>query len=291
MNETRPTEQKPTPNRDLIKQWLEQNNSTPGKLAQNAGVPRNVVEHIVHDERHGDFSPRKMTPEYRKRMYEATRLDFFKTTPQLIAGESVDLTKLYGWQQDLLNWMADHNYNQAMLQKTSGLGQGTAAFYCTKPSFLTNMLDKNKQALYKLTRLESLKGDGMTASYTPGAPAQKTEPVQAPAPAPQAASQNGSIDSLVEQVRQLTAALTERLPVATRPETDTELVQRTVAIYSVFVQMLENYKTRPQAVEQLKTAIPAQHAGYLMSCLNALYSKDAFGKWVLQQPMPLEVRK
>lgn len=277
------------PNRELFKNWMEQNKRTVCKFADEAGVPRNVIQHFITDDRHGDFNPRKMSPEYRKRIYEKTRLDIFKTTPQLIAGERADISKLYAWQQDLLNWMADNNYNQAMLQKAAGLGQGNVAFYCTQPALLDKILRKNKEAIYKLTRIESLRGNGMTSCYTPGTPAasQQTQSGSAPAPAPS----NGSIDALVTEVKRLTEAVMDKLPTATRPETEAELVKRTVALYSVFVQTLEHYKTRQGAVEQLKEALPAQHAGYLMSCLNALYSKDAFNKWILQQPMPLEVRK
>jgi hypothetical protein len=277
-------------NKEAIKQYMTQNNHTIGDLARAAGVPRSVIAHMVDESASYDFNPRKMSPQYRKRLYAATKLEIFKTTPQLIAGENVDLSKLYAWQNDLLNWMADNGYNQAMLQKAAKLGQGNINSYCSRPNLLDKVLRRNREALYKITKLESLKGDGMTSSYTPGAPQETQQTGGAPAP-PSSHAGNGSIDALVTQVKILTAALMEKLPNANKPETDTELVQRTVAIYNAFVTTLEHYKTRPEAVEQLKQAIPAPNAGYLMSCLNALYSKDAFNKWILQQPMPLEVRK
>ena len=260
-------------NREKLKEWLNNNNYAPKSFSQESGVPRRIIYHYLYD-KSTDINPRNMKPEYRQRLYKLTRLDFLKTTPQMIAGQGVDISKLFSWQRDLLNWMAENCYNQGMLRRETGIAQGCINSYCNSPTL--KLCKKNRKALYRLTQLESLHGRRMLSKEKSRAPSQYDS--------------NG-IETLVSEVKNLAEYVRDRLPLAVRPETDTELVQRTVVLFNIFVETLEHYKTRQSAVSKLKNAVPAQSAGYLVSCLNGLYAKDAFNTWILQQPMPVGVKK
>ena len=265
-------------NKEIFRQWLKEAGHTPKTFSEETQIPHSALNHLLYGDQ--DFSPEKMTIENRNKLYQATKLEIFKTTPQMIAGKGVDLSKLNPWQIDLLNWMSDNAYNVNKLSIATNIPRTNIRLYCTVPCSPPRM-KKNRDALYNYTALANIESNGERRLYMP----KRDVPLE-PAPA----SLDGIVYSLVLEIKQLRTALVERLPIASRPETDTELVQRTVALFGAFVDTLENYKTRQNAVEQLKQAIPAQNAGYLISCLNALYQKDAFNKWMLQQPMPLGVK-
>jgi hypothetical protein len=261
-------------NRDDFRDWASANGYSPKRLADEAGVSVDLTERLFYDKTGTDFKPERMNPVYRSRLYNVTKHPMFKMTPAMIAGPKVDVSKLFRWQQELLQWMADNDVSRKEVARRAGIIPSNMNVYCTTPCDPDRLLKKNREALYKVTNLSSLNG----AAAVPPAVA---------AAAPVSVSLDDKLDKLVEAVKFLEQKVSGEQSVV--PASDADLVNRTIDALTRLVTAVEHYKTRPEAVELLRQSIPRKDMGYVVAALNGLYSSDDLGAWVLRTSKPIEV--
>ncbi len=251
-------------NREQFKLWTQEHGYTPQRVVNETGLPRGAIEHWFYGK--DDFEPSKIKPEYRAKLYALTNLEIFRATPQMVAGENVDISKLNAWQKDLLRWIADSSYNRERLQKETKLGKGNISTYCTKPTKLTKVMQKNRDALYTVTKLESLRGNGEQSCYD--------------LPQVQQAPVNGSIDSLVAAVSDLQKAVLERMPLP-KENGSGNIVHQASELFYALAGKLEHFKTSPSDREKLTKKLAKADVGRVTSLLHAIYkSQDDFDQWM-----------
>jgi hypothetical protein len=271
-------------NRDTFKQWVEQQEYTPNRLAAEAGIPVNVVHNCLYNPEHEDMNPRRMSVEYRLGLHRVTGLDMFALSPQNIAGTEVDLTTLNPWQHELLGWMSEHNQTMSMLSQAAGLSRSSVRLYCKTPSDLQKISKKNQRILYEHTQIGGLAHakdyEIDDDSSKEQSPTSQTEKNISP-----------DLTDILSEVQSLKKLVSDRIYSPGSPKTNDELVKRTHSTFVDLVDLLEQYKTKTEAIDDLRQRIPPRTAGYVVSLLNALYANDQMSKWLLQQPMPIEVRK
>lgn len=278
--------------REQFMNWANENGYDATRFTEETGMPYSAVDNLFHDRNNMDLCPRRMTPSYRIKIHKLTGLDVFAFTPQTIVGETVNIDQLEDWQKTFLGYMADNGLNQSRMAKLAGISPSCVSKYTREPTPLENISKKNREALYRVTGLQCLDignaGYGVHSSFDQQLSSQPYQP-------------DPRIDTIIEKVEGLQTLIqsqsTTPLPIPSQDDgtalyqsTDDALVRRTTSLFDAFVETLEQYKSRPRALDHLKQSLPAKDAGYLVGLVNALYAKDPLSKWVLNQPKPVRNR-